>query len=86
MQTCNQGQQVIAAMSNPLRFPGGQPTALLFVESAQQQVQLVMQLLVRMGCRLKAIRTLAWVNGCEQHFLTPADKVLAADCSQEKVK
>ena len=77
---------MIAAMPHPLRFPGGQPAALLLVESAEQQVQLVMQLLVGMVFQLKTIRTLTLVNGWE-HFLFPADdKVLAADCSQEKVK
>lgn len=86
MQTGNQGEQVIATMPNPLCFPGGQPTPLLFVESAEQQVQLVVQLLVRMVCRLQTIRTLALVNGWEQHFLSPAGKTVAADCSQEKVK
>jgi hypothetical protein len=38
MQARDQGQQAIPAMPNPLRFPGSQPSPLLFIESGKQQV------------------------------------------------
>jgi hypothetical protein len=73
-------------MPTAFRFPGGQPTPLLFIEPGKQQVQLPMQRFVRMVSRLEAIGTLTLVNGSAKHFRFPADKTLAADCTQESAK
>jgi hypothetical protein len=55
-------------MPNTVRFPGGQPTPLLFIEAGKQQVQLSMQRFVPMVAWLETIRTLTLVNRSGEHF------------------
>jgi len=55
-------------MPKALRFKSDQPTPLVLVESAEQQVQFSMGCFVRMVSRLETSRTLTVVNRRGEHF------------------
>jgi hypothetical protein len=58
IQPSDLGEQAITTMPNPVRLQCDKPAALLFIEAAEQEVHLAMQLAVRMIEFLLAHRTL----------------------------
>jgi hypothetical protein len=62
MHSCDLRQQGRAAVSQLLGLQAHVPAALLFIQPAEQQVHLMMQLLVWMIARLLAVWTLTLMN------------------------
>lgn len=61
IQAGNECQKTIATATHLLGLQRYVPAALLFIQAAQKDVHLVMDLPARMILRLQAIRTLAFV-------------------------
>jgi hypothetical protein len=59
VQAGDQGQQLITAPADLLRFQSDQPTALLFVQAAKQEIQALMENSLRVFNALLAQRTSA---------------------------
>jgi hypothetical protein len=62
MHPCDLGHQGRTTMSQLLGLQGHVPTALLLIQTTEQQVHLMVQLLVWMTVRLLAIWALALMN------------------------
>jgi hypothetical protein len=62
MHSCDLGHQGRTTMSQLLGLQGHVPTALLLIQTTEQQVHLMVQLLVWMTVRLLAIWTLALMD------------------------
>jgi hypothetical protein len=63
----DQGQEDIATVAALLGFEGGQPTALLFVQAAADEVQLVMEKAFGVVCACGASGALTLMNGNASH-------------------
>jgi hypothetical protein len=61
----------VAAMANFLGFEGGHPAALLFIESVQQEIELVMQLAVGVVLAAGTGGTLTAMNRIVIHDASP---------------
>jgi hypothetical protein len=68
-------QQCITAMADLFGLQGHEPATLLFVQAAEKYIHLMMQLSVRMVCRLQAVATLAGM-GLEWHSVDPYHAIL----------
>lgn len=71
IQACDLGQQPIATGTYAGGLHRHLPAKLLFIQAAQQQIHLPMQLLIRMRCVLLAMRTLAVMYLHSWHSLFP---------------
>jgi len=61
VHACDQGHPGGTTLPELLRFQGYIPASLLFIQTSEEQIHLVMEFLVRMFSRLLAIWTLALV-------------------------
>jgi hypothetical protein len=62
VQASNQGDEAIPTVSELGTLDSGIPTALLFIETTDQQVRLTVNLPVGMTPKTEALRTLALVG------------------------
>jgi len=67
VQAGDQGDAGIATVAVLVGFEGGEPTALLLIEAAEQEVHACVQLLVGMRFGLLARRTLAPMHVVDRH-------------------
>jgi len=63
MHSCDLGHQGRTTMPQLLGLQGHVPSALLLIQTTEQQVHLMVQFFVWMIVRLLAIRTLALMDG-----------------------
>jgi hypothetical protein len=68
-------QQRITAMADLFGLQGHEPPTLLFVQAAEQQIHLMMELAVRMIGRLQAVATLAGMD-LDWHQVHPSDEIV----------
>jgi hypothetical protein len=71
-QPADCGHEPIAPVSDLLGFQRHHPAALLLVQAAQQEVELMMQLPIRVVFALRANWTLALMNILFRHRLPPS--------------
>jgi hypothetical protein len=71
-QPADCGHEPIAPMSDLLGFQRHHPAALLLVQAAQQEVELMMQLPIRVVLAMRANWALALMNILVRHRLPPS--------------